>query len=104
MLPASDGDTTEGRTPAVNATLRSVFVIGPDKKVKLTLTHPMTTGPNFDEVLRAIDSIQLTQKHDLMGLIRCCLIYARPDNRADCDTKSHVRRANRPARASSGSF
>jgi alkyl hydroperoxide reductase subunit AhpC len=63
MLPASAGDTSEGRTPADNQTVRSVFVIGPDKKVKLTLTYPMTTGRNFDEILRAIDSIQLTAKH-----------------------------------------
>jgi alkyl hydroperoxide reductase subunit AhpC len=65
MLPAGAGDTFEGRTPADNATVRSVFVIGPDKKVKLTLTYPMTTGRNFDEILRAIDSIQLTAKHQV---------------------------------------
>ena len=65
MLPADAGDTSEGRTPADNATVRSVFVIGPDKKVKLTLTYPMTTGRNFDELLRAIDSIQLTAKHQV---------------------------------------
>lgn len=65
MLPASEGDTSEGRTPADNATVRSVFVIGPDKKVKLTITYPMTTGRNFDEILRAIDSIQLTAKHQV---------------------------------------
>lgn len=63
MLPASAGDSSEGRTPADNATVRSVFVIGPDKKVKLSLTYPMTTGRNFDELLRAIDSIQLTARH-----------------------------------------
>ncbi len=63
MLPASAGDSSEGRTPADNATVRSVFVIGPDKKVKLSLTYPRTTGRNFDELLRAIDSIQLTAKH-----------------------------------------
>lgn len=63
MLPASEGDTSEGRTPADNATVRSVFVVGPDKKIKLTLTYPMTTGRNFDEILRAIDSIRLTAKH-----------------------------------------
>ncbi|MEW7007221.1 MULTISPECIES: peroxiredoxin [unclassified Lentilitoribacter] len=63
MLPASDGDTSEGRTPADNATVRSVFVIGPDKKVKLVLTYPMTTGRNFNEILRAIDSMQLTATH-----------------------------------------
>ena len=65
MLPAGAGDSSEGRTPADNATVRSVFVIGPDKKVKLTLTYPMTTGRNFDEILRAIDSIQLTAKHQV---------------------------------------
>ena len=65
MLPASAGDTCEGRTPADNATVRSVFVIGPDKTIKLTMTYPMTTGRNFDEILRAIDSIQLTAKYKL---------------------------------------
>jgi alkyl hydroperoxide reductase subunit AhpC len=63
MLPAEAGDTSEGRTPADNATVRSVYVIGPDKKIKLALTYPMTTGRNFAEILRAIDSIQLTAKH-----------------------------------------
>ncbi|MEM9043726.1 MAG: peroxiredoxin [Pseudomonadota bacterium] len=62
MLPASETQV-EGRTPANNATVRSVFVIGPDKQVKLSLTYPMTTGRNFDEILRAIDSIQLTAQH-----------------------------------------
>ncbi|MCH8167687.1 MAG: peroxiredoxin [Proteobacteria bacterium] len=65
MLPAGAGDTSEGRTPADNATVRCVFVVGPDKKIKLTLTYPMTTGRNFDEILRAIDSIQLTAKHQV---------------------------------------
>jgi thioredoxin-dependent peroxiredoxin len=63
MLPAEAGDSCEGRTPADNATVRSVFVIGPDKKVKLSLTYPMTTGRNFDEILRVLDSMQLTAKH-----------------------------------------
>jgi len=63
MLPADAGDSSEGRTPADNATVRSVYVIGPDKKIKLILTYPMTTGRNFNEILRAIDSIQLTAKH-----------------------------------------
>ena len=63
MLPAGAGDTAEGRTPADNATVRSVFIIGPDKKVKAMLTYPMTTGRNFDEVLRLVDSCQLTATH-----------------------------------------
>jgi alkyl hydroperoxide reductase subunit AhpC len=63
MLPAGAGETSEGRTPADNATERTVFVIGPDKKIKLTLSYPMSTGRNFDEVLRVLDSIQLTAKH-----------------------------------------
>ena len=65
MLPASTTGTSEGRTPADNATVRSVFVVGPDKRIKLILTYPMTTGRNFDEILRALDSIQLTAKHQL---------------------------------------
>src|SRR5207237_10820380 len=63
MLPEGAGSTSEGRTPADNATVRSVFVIGPDKKVKAMLTYPMSTGRNFDEVLRLLDSCQLTAKH-----------------------------------------
>lgn len=65
MLPAETAGTSEGRTPADNATVRSVFVIGPDKRVKLVLTYPMTTGRNFDEILRVVDSIQLTAKHQV---------------------------------------
>ena len=63
MLPADAGDTCAGRTAATNATVRTVFMIGPDKKVKLMLVYPMTTGRNFDEVLRVLDSMQLTAKH-----------------------------------------
>jgi alkyl hydroperoxide reductase subunit AhpC len=63
MLPEGAGVTSDGRTAADNATVRSVFVIGPDKKVKAMLTYPMTTGRNFDEVLRLLDSCQLTAKH-----------------------------------------
>ena len=63
MLPEEAGTTCEGRTAADNATVRSVFVIGPDKKIKAMLTYPMSTGRNFDEVLRLLDSCQLTAKH-----------------------------------------
>jgi len=63
MLPAEEPGTSDGRTAANNATVRSVFVIGPDKRIKLMLTYPMTTGRNFDEILRVLDSMQLTQKH-----------------------------------------
>jgi len=65
MLPASAGDSSTGRTPADNATVRNVFVIGPDKKIKLVLVYPMSTGRNFAEILRAIDSLQLTAKHQV---------------------------------------
>ena len=63
MLPADAGETSEGRTAANNATVRTVYVIGPDKVIKLMLIYPMTTGRNFDEVLRVIDSMQLTARH-----------------------------------------
>jgi alkyl hydroperoxide reductase subunit AhpC len=63
MLPADAGETSEGRTAAANATVRTVFLIGPDRRVKLSLTYPMSTGRNFDEVLRVLVSCQLTAKH-----------------------------------------
>ena len=63
MLPADEAGSSEGRTAATNATVRSVFVIGPDKKIKLMMTYPMTTGRNFDEILRVLDSMQMTAKH-----------------------------------------
>ena len=63
MLPASTSGTSEGRTPNDNQTVRNVFIIGPDKKIKLVLVYPMSTGRNFDEVLRVLDSLQLTAKH-----------------------------------------
>jgi alkyl hydroperoxide reductase subunit AhpC len=63
MLPDNAGSTSQGRTAADNATVRSVFIVGPDKKVKAMLTYPMSTGRNFDEVLRLLDSCQLTAKH-----------------------------------------
>jgi alkyl hydroperoxide reductase subunit AhpC len=63
MLPADSGNTSDGRTAATNATVRTVFIVGPDKKIKLMLSYPMSTGRNFDEVLRVLDSMQLTAKH-----------------------------------------
>jgi alkyl hydroperoxide reductase subunit AhpC len=65
MLPAAAGDTSEGRTANDNATVRTVFVVGPDKKIKLQLSYPMATGRNFDEILRVVDSLQLTAKHQV---------------------------------------
>jgi alkyl hydroperoxide reductase subunit AhpC len=63
MLPEDSGSTSEGRTAADNATVRTVFIVGPDKKIKLMLSYPMSTGRNFNEVLRVLDSIQLTARH-----------------------------------------
>ncbi len=71
MLPAEVGETCAGRTAANNATVRTVFVIGPDKKIKLMLIYPMTTGRNFNEVLRVIDSMQLTAKHQVATPVNC---------------------------------
>ena len=65
MLPADEGTSSDGRTAVNNATVRTVFLIGPDKKIKLSLTYPMSTGRNFDEVLRVLDSCQLTAKHQV---------------------------------------
>ncbi len=65
MLPASEGNSSEGRTAVDNATVRTVFLVGPDKKIKLSLTYPMSTGRNFDEVLRVLDSCQLTATHQV---------------------------------------
>ena len=63
MLAGDDGDSCEGRTPANNAPVRTVFIIGPDKRIKLLMAYPMTTGRNFDEIIRVLDSMQLTAKH-----------------------------------------
>ena len=63
MLPADEIGGADGRTAAANATVRSIFIIGPDKKIKLMMTYPMTTGRNFDEILRVLDSMQMTAEH-----------------------------------------
>ena len=63
MFPADEAGTSEGRTAMTNATVRSVYIVGPDKKIKLILTYPMTTGRNFDEILRVLDSMQMTAEH-----------------------------------------
>ncbi len=65
MLPAEAGDSCEGRTPADNATVRTVFIVGPDKKIKMMMSYPMSSGRNFDEILRVLDSLQLTAKHNV---------------------------------------
>jgi alkyl hydroperoxide reductase subunit AhpC len=65
MLPADDGDSADGRTALQNATVRSLFIIGPDRRIKLVLTYPMATGRNFDEVLRVIDALQMTARHQV---------------------------------------
>jgi thioredoxin-dependent peroxiredoxin len=71
MLPAEEAGSAEGRTPATNQTVRSVFIIGPGKKIKLILTYPMTTGRNFDAVLRVLDSMQLTAKYKVSTPVKC---------------------------------
>lgn len=65
MLPAEAGESCEGRTPADNATVRTVFIIGPDKKIKMMMSYPMSSGRNFDEIVRVLDSLQLTAKHNV---------------------------------------
>ncbi|MGF1477228.1 MAG: peroxiredoxin [Geminicoccaceae bacterium] len=65
MLPADAGNSSEGRTAVSNATVRNVYIVGPDKKVKLVITYPMSTGRNFDEILRVLDSLQLTAEHQV---------------------------------------
>jgi alkyl hydroperoxide reductase subunit AhpC len=65
MLPADAGESSEGRTPAENATVRTVYIIGPDKKIRAMLIYPMSSGRNFDEVLRLLDSVQLTERHSV---------------------------------------
>ena len=88
MLPTDESGSSEGRTAATNATVRTVFVIGPDKKVKLMLTYPMSTGRNFDEVLRVLDSIQLTAKHKVATPVNwkngddCIIVPAVSDDEA----------------------
>src|SRR5246127_809115 len=64
-LPAEAGDSCEGRTPADNATVRTVFIVGPDKKIKMMMSYPMSSGRNFDEILRVLDSLQLSAKHNV---------------------------------------
>ena len=97
MLPADEAGTSEGRTAATNATVRSVFVIGPDKKIKLMLTYPMTTGRNFDEILRVLESIQLTTKHKVATPVNWkngddVIIAGSVSDAA----KNSIRRASRP--------
>ena len=88
MLPAEEAGSSEGRTAATNATVRTVFIVGPDKKIKLMLTYPMSTGRNFDEVLRVLDSIQLTAKHQVATPVNwksgedCIIVPAVTDEQA----------------------
>jgi len=88
MLPASTGGSSEGRTAVDNMTVRNVFVVGPDKKVKLVIVYPMSTGRNFDEVLRVIDSLQLTAKYSVATPVNwkdgedCIIVPAITDEQA----------------------
>src|SRR5512145_3114516 len=88
MLPAEAGTTSQGRTPADNATVRSVFIVGPDKKIKAMLTYPMSSGRNFDEVWRLLDSCQLTAKHQVATPVNwrqgedCIIVPSVPDEEA----------------------
>ena len=105
MLPEGAGTTSQGRTAADNATVRSVFVIGPDKKIKAMLTYPMSTGRNFDEVLRLLDSCQLTAKHKVATPVNwkqgedVIIVPAVSDD----DAKASTRTAGRRRSPTSGS-
>ena len=98
MLPAEEAGSSDGRTAASNATVRSVFVIGPDKKIKLMMTYPMTTGRNFDEILRVLDSMQLTAKHKVATPVNWKngedVIIAGSVNNEDAKAKYPDRRAH----------
>jgi alkyl hydroperoxide reductase subunit AhpC len=88
MLPADTAGTSEGRTAATNATVRTVFIIGPDKLIKATLQYPMSSGRNFDEILRLVDSIQLTAKYKVATPVNwkqgedCIIVPAVSDDEA----------------------
>jgi alkyl hydroperoxide reductase subunit AhpC len=88
MLPAAAGDSAKGRTAADNQTVRNVFIVGPDKKIKLILVYPMSTGRNFDEILRVVDSLQLTAKHQVATPVNwkngedVIIVPAVPDDKA----------------------
>jgi alkyl hydroperoxide reductase subunit AhpC len=110
MLPADAGDTAEGRTAATNATVRTVYIIGPDKKIKAMLIYPMSTGRNFDEVLRLLDSIQLTAKHSVATPVNwkqgedCIIVPSVSDEDARAKfpggwetVKPYLRRVKQPA-------
>ena len=88
MLPAAAGDSSEGRTAVDNQTVRNVFVVGPDRKIKLILVYPMSTGRNFDEILRVVDSMQLTARHQVATPVNwrqgedVIIVPAVPDDKA----------------------